>query len=57
MAGAEADVSGYYKTYSVNLQDLGLGTLDVKSLTIPMPQAPVSTFDLCLSMPLLAATI
>jgi hypothetical protein len=26
----EADVAGYYKTYSVNLSDLGLGTLDVK---------------------------
>ena len=26
----EGDVSGYYETYSINLSDLGLGTLDVK---------------------------
>jgi hypothetical protein len=27
---AEADVNGYYKTYSVNLQNFGLGIVDVK---------------------------
>src|ERR1700730_13175936 len=26
----EADVSGYYKTYTANLQSLGLGIVDVK---------------------------